>query len=239
MSAAGVAGPGQGADLGLCLSQGIAVGSQGGCLLGQSSGGLGTGHDGGDGGILVLPAHAEGALAGLELFTDGSSLLAGLAGPDGVCSVRQLGPQPAAAGVRDVGLSGADGLVDADLDGELEGLDKIVAFVDEGEVGLGKVSGVTGFVDTDLAVKQGLGQVLELHGALVAVSSAARHVSLIAATNVYKFESNRGKGSLLACLVASGAVLLLHPGFLLLEVGHHVLPELHVEDGSLKTSRVG
>ena len=93
-----------------------------------------------------------------------------------------------------------------------------------------------GLVHLNLAVEESLGEVLQLICPLVAVLTSARHVGLVAAADVHQTVGDGSEEALLTGLVASGLVLLDHPLPLLLEVAHHVLPDLHVEHSRLEAS---
>ena len=188
--------------------------------------------------ILVLPALPKGRGAVLQGSRDGRRLLVGLAGLQLVDGVVERVVGPAVAGVRAVGLLAPVGLLVAGggLRGEV--VHQLLAPGDEGHVGLGDVGRVAGLVHRDLAVEEGLGEVLQLQGPRVAVLPAAGHVGLVASSNVHQPVGGRGEQALLARLVASGLVLLDHPLPLLLEVAHDVLPDLHEVHG-LAEAEVG
>ena len=95
-----------------------------------------------------------------------------------------------------------------------------------------------GLVHLNLAVEEGLGEVLQLESPLVAIDPTTGHVGLVTSPNIYQSQSHRGKQTFLPGLAATRRVLLRHPALLLLEVGHGVLPQLHEENGLGETSLV-
>ena len=119
------------------------------------------------------------------------------------------------------------------LGGHLELDDQVFTHGDEGHVGLGEGGGIAGLVDTILAVKQSVSEVLQLESSIVVSPARTGELRLVTTTEVHQSPSCRSKDSFLARLVTSSSVLLLHSLLLLLKVGDDVLPHLHNSKGLL------